>query len=78
MKVVQGGKLYDVETIDYWDNLRNQSAIANMQCMLNNVELLKRLNMRAEKAGEDIHQTIAKCAIEYADCLVNELKKSHK
>ena len=75
MKVVKEGKVYDVETIDYWDNLKHRSAIANMQAILGNNILITELGERAEREGTNVHVAIAQCAVEHAECLVNELKK---
>ncbi len=57
-----------------WQDLRNQAAIANVQAILGNNELMMKIGERAESDGEIIHTTIAKCAIEHAEALIEELK----
>lgn len=60
------GLEFNVEETD-WTALRNQAAIAAMQGMLSNPELVD--------AGYDYRLTIEKAAVGYADALIEELKK---
>lgn len=58
-----------------WFSLRNQAAMVNAAAILGNNEMITRIGIRSEIDREDIHTTIAKCAIEHADSLINELQK---
>lgn len=58
-----------------WFALRNQAAMVNAAAILGNNEMITRIGIRSENDREDIHTTIAKCAIEHADSLINELQK---
>lgn len=58
-----------------WFSLRNQAAMVNAAAILGNNEMITRIGIRSENDREDIHTTIAKCAIEHADTLINELQK---
>ncbi len=58
-----------------WFSLRNQAAMVNAAAILGNNEMISRIGIRSENDREDIHTTIAKCAIEHADSLINELQK---
>lgn len=64
MKLVDGGKIYDVEKVDYWVDFRNKTTIAAMQGVMN---LFGSIDYNRE--------TIAKLAVEQADALIEELKK---
>ena len=63
MKYIDGGTIYEVEKIDYWKTLRTQAAIAAMQGL---VGIRK----------NDTFETIAKIAVQQADALMEELKKT--
>lgn len=64
MKLVDGGKIYNVEKVDYWDDLRNKAAIAAMQGVMN---FFGSIDYNRE--------TIAKLAVEQADALIKQLKE---
>jgi hypothetical protein len=64
MELVYGGKIYDVEKVDYWVDFRNKTAIAAMQGMLSNPQ---------SYLGEG--DTYPKAAVRFADALIGELKK---
>ena len=63
MKLVDGGKIYNVEKDDYWVDFRNQAAIAAMQGVMN---FFGSIDYNRE--------TIAKLAVEQADALIKQLK----
>ena len=54
--------------VEYWEQLRHQSAIAAMQGMLANPELLDKISL-------DYRITIERAAVGYANELVEQLKK---
>ena len=56
---------------DYWQDVRERAAIAAMQGMLANPELMETMNWN----GRDYRWNIEKRAILYADALIEELKK---
>ena len=64
MKLVDGGKIYNVEKVDYWADFRNKAAIAAMQGVMS---FFGSIDYNRE--------TIAKLAVEQADALIEELKK---
>ena len=64
MKLVDGGKIYDVEKVDYWVDFRNKAAIAAMQGVMN---FFGSIDYNLE--------TIAKLAVEQADALIKQLKQ---
>jgi hypothetical protein len=64
MKLVDGGKIYNVEKVDYWVDFRNQAAIAAMQGVMN---FFGSIDYNRE--------TIAKLAVEQADALIKQLKE---
>ena len=63
MKYIDGGTIYEVEKINYWETLRTQAAIAAMQGLI---------GIRKN----DTFETIAKIAVQQADALMEELKKT--
>lgn len=63
MKYIDGGTIYEVEKINYWETLRTQAAIAAMQGL---VGIHK----------NDSFETVAKIAVQQADALMEELKKT--
>ena len=64
MELVYGGKIYDVEKVDYWVDFRNKAAIAAMQGVMN---FFGSIDYNKE--------TIAKLAVEQADALIDKLKE---
>ena len=64
MKLVDGGKIYNVEKVDYWADIRNKAAIAAMQGVMNFFGSI-----------DYSRETIAKLAVEQADALIEELNR---
>ena len=67
MKLVDGGKIYNVEKVDYWTDFRNKAAIAAMQGVMN---FFGSIDYNRE--------TIAKLAVEQADALIKQLKEKQR
>ena len=57
-----------------WDALRNQAAIAAMQGLINNTDLLKEIAKKVDDS-KMVRYNVALNAIEYADALIEQLKK---
>ena len=67
MKLVDGGKIYNVEKVDYWVDFRNKAAIAAMQGVMN---FFCSIDYNREN--------IAKLAVEQADALIEELNRRRR
>lgn len=67
MKLVDGGKIYGVEKVDYWVDFRNKAAIAAMQGVMNFFGSI-----------DYSRETIAKLAVEQADALIEELNRRRR